>query len=505
MFRSSQAAIVVVAALYIGIAIMNALTMRPWCDEGWFSNPAENLLTSGSMATTVLDPTAAWRDLNLRGIDRHTYWVMPLYILAQAGWYRLIGFSLVSMRLFSVLWGLLALLCWYSIVKHLSASAAVALLAAALLVIDFQFLVTAGNGRMDMMTFALESAALAVYLALRELTFTRAVIISQCLAAAGVFTHPLGLLGAAGLALVSIYYDRRRLRFQHLLLASVPYLVAAGAWTTYILKSPSDFTAQFFSNASGRLSLFAHPLAALQTQIVSRYFYPYGLGPDAKPASHLKAVILVIYAAAVLLAFGTRSIRRHPGFRVLLILTALNVIGLTLLDSFGIEWYLIYIIPFAIVLLAVSVNYLWGATHLSRTAIFLTLSVLVAIQLSVSGLRVIRNNRSDFEAAAAFLQARLSSYRLVMASAEFGIPLRFDKRLIDDFRLGYRSGKRPDLIVMDVQRYLSWLGGLRVKDAGNYSYIQTLLSGYHVIYNHGGYSMYERPHLSGVETSAVHP
>src|SRR3984957_4519751 len=502
MHRSTPVFVCLITVLYLSLAVMGALTTRPWCDEGWFSNPAENLITTGSMSTSVLDPTSTWRGVNLQGIDRHTYWVMPLYILAQAGWYCIVGFSMVSTRLSSVLWGLVALLSWYIILKRLSGSTSVALLAVALLGIDFQFLSTAGNGRMDMMTAALDGAALAAYLSVRKHTLGRAIRVSQTLAAAGFFTHPLGLLGAVGLLFASVYYDWRRLRFRHLLLAGTPYVLALAGWALYILQSPADFLPQFASNASGRLELFQAPLTVLRREIVLRYLSPYGLLAGMPAAGRLKGIILAIYIAGVLAAFADKSIRKHPDLRLLLVLGAWNLIGLTLLDSFGIGWYLIYLIPFAIALLAVSANS-WWASGRARTVIALTLGLLIAIQLTVSISRITKNNRGDFNAAADFLRERLSGYRLVMASAEFGIPLQFDRRLIDDFRLGYRSGKQPDLIVMDTPRYCLWTELLRNQDAGNYRHIRNLLSSYHVVYDRGAYRMYERPSSLAAQASGV--
>jgi 4-amino-4-deoxy-L-arabinose transferase-like glycosyltransferase len=509
MRKSTPTLVLFITLIYLGLAATNALTLRPWCDEGWFANPAENLLTTGSMPTTVLDPTASWRNVNLQGIDRHTYWVMPLYILTEAAWYRITGFSLLSMRLLSVLWGLIALLSWYVILKQLSGDSGPAphsaLLAAALLAIDFDFLMAAGNGRMDMMTLALESAALAAYLSFREHNFTRAVVISQCLAAAGIFTHPMGLLGVVGLVFVSLYYDWKRIRLVHLALAVLPYLAVAAAWGLYAIQSPADFQAQLLSSASGRFSLFTAPLAALQKEVVLRYLSAYGLAPGEPAASRVKGILFIIYVAGAVAAFGARSIRKHSGLRVLLVLAVWNVIGLALLDSFTIVWYLVHIIPFVIALLAVSVSYLWTSRRLPRAVIAVTLGALAAVQLTVLASRVAKHERSDFLAAAGFLRHRLKDYRLVMASSEFGFPLRFDRRLIDDFRLGYRSGKRPDLIVMDAPRYCLWTGLLRGEDAGNYSYIQRLLGSYRVVYNQGAYRMYQRPDLASIETRATHP
>lgn len=503
MHRSTSVLVFFITIVYLSLAVMSALTMRPWCDEGWFSNPAENLLTTGSMPTSVLDPTASWRGINLQGIDRHTYWVMPLYILAQAGWYRIIGFSLLSMRLLSVLWGLVALVCWYIILKRLSGRTAVALLAVALLGTDFQFLLTAGNGRMDMMTAALGSAALAAYLTIRERNLGRAILISQILAAAGLFTHPLGILGVAGLAFVSLYCDWKRLRPGHFMLAGIPYVAGAAGWGLYILQSPADFLPQFASNASGRLELFQAPVTVLRRELEQRYLSPYGLAAGMPPAGRLKGIVLAIYSVGVLGALTQKSIRRHVGLRVLLILMACNLIGLTIMDSFGIGWYLIYLLPLAIALVAALANSWWTSGRAPRVAIALALGLLISIQLTVSISRIAKNNRSDFLAAADFLRDRLSGYRLVMASAEFGIPLQFDRRLIDDFRLGYRSGKRPDLIVMDTPRYCLWTGLLRDQDTGNYRYIQNLLSSYRLVYDHGAYRMYQRSNATAVEASGV--
>jgi hypothetical protein len=503
MRRSTLALVCFITLVYLGLAVMSALTMRPWCDEGWYSNPAVNLLTTGSMRTSVLDPTASYRGIHLQGIDRHTYWVVPFYMLAQAGWYAATGFSLLSIRMFSVMWGWVALLCWYVVLKRLSGSSATALLATGMLAIDFQFLLTASAGRSDMMTFALESAALAAYLSLRERNFTFAVLASQSLAAAGVVTHPLGFLGAMGLVFVTVYSDWGRIRPAHIALAALPYVAAATGWGLYILQSPADFMAQFGSNASGRLELFKAPATVLRREIKLRYLAPYGLAAGLPAAARLKGVVLAIYIVSLVAAFADKSIRQHRGSRILLVLAAWNLVGLTMIDSFGTGWYLIHLVPFAIAVVAVLANSWWTSRRAPRAVIALTLGLLIAIQLTVSLSRIAKNNRSDFLAAADFLRDRLPSYKLVMASAEFGIPLQFDSRLIDDFRLGYRSGKRPDLIVMDTPRYWPWTGLLREQDAGNYRYIQNLLSSYRVVYNHGAYRMYERSGTLAVRAAGV--
>src|SRR5271155_3899894 len=111
--RLRRAVMLAVLVVYVVSCAGSIRTTLPWCDEGWFADPAYNLLARGVMANSTLDPTFEFGAVRVTGIDRHTYWIMPLYILAQSAWYRLIGFDLFSMRTLSLVWGLAALAAWY--------------------------------------------------------------------------------------------------------------------------------------------------------------------------------------------------------------------------------------------------------------------------------------------------------------------------------------------------------------------------------------------------------
>src|ERR1700693_2025937 len=101
---------------YLLLTTGSIFTRLPWVDEGIFASPAYNLVSKGYMGTTAMETAGtAWQ-----GIERHTYWTVPLHILAQAGWYELFGFGLFSMRALSALWGLAALAALYSIALRLS-------------------------------------------------------------------------------------------------------------------------------------------------------------------------------------------------------------------------------------------------------------------------------------------------------------------------------------------------------------------------------------------------
>src|SRR5262249_55412986 len=136
--------------------------------------------------------------------------------LTQAVWYEIVGFGVIAMRALSILWGALALVAWFVIARQLSRSDRVVLLTCGLLVLDYPFIRGAAHGRMDMQSAALGFAAFAVYLTFRERHLTRALLLSHSLAAASFFTHPNGILPFAGLLVLTVLYDLRRLRWYHL-------------------------------------------------------------------------------------------------------------------------------------------------------------------------------------------------------------------------------------------------------------------------------------------------
>jgi hypothetical protein len=484
-------ALAAVLALYLLLATASMVSLRPWCDEGWFSSPAWNLLTRGNMGTSVLDPTASWRSVNLAGINQYTYWIMPLYPVAEAAWYKATGFGLFSMRAFSVLWGFIALVTWFLFLQSLTGDFAAAFLAAWIAAIDFQFLWSASAGRMDMMAAALSFSAFAAYLAWRQSRLTLAVLMAHSLIAAAVFTHPVAAMAFVGLVFLSLYLDRHVLGRRHLLVALAPYLAGAAGWSFYILQNPAVFRAQFFGNASDRWNVFSVPLTALKMEVAGRYLETYGLGLSTEGASRLKLLILACYVLGVLGCLLTPGIRRQKGYRALLILTAIYMLLLPLIDGFQQTFYLVHILPMFAGLLAGWIVWSWRVRPLRRPLLAGILLCLAGVQCSVLAYRVWRNPyKSSYLKAGQFLKTRPG---LVMASSEWAFQLGFDGPLVDDFRLGFRSGKRPDVIVIDEGRYGPWIENLAAQDPANYGYIRTMLAeDFRLASDQGYYKIYAR-------------
>lgn len=493
-----------ILAVYLGLAIAGVRTVMPWSDEAWFSSPALNLLTKGYMGTSVLDPTSSWRTNVLTGINQYTYWIVPLYPLAQAGWYKLVGFSLYSMRLLSVGWGLVALLAWYGIMKALSGDRRVALLTVALLAIDFQFLWSASVGRMDMMCAALGQAGLAAFLLLRPNHFPLAVLVSQSLVAASGLSHPVGLVAFVELLFLLLYYDRTRIRLVHVGIAAIPYLVGTAGWGWYISKNPSYFVAQFGGNAADRFLSIRSPLEALRLQFVERYLYMYGFAPTTKGLSHLKIFVLLAYVVGVVGALSNRGICRQKGYRVLLLLWAISSVTLSIIDWNVSFFYLIHFVQPLVAVLAVWVIWCWDHRTIPRWVLTTGLAGLVCVQLGVTGYRMAQNAyENSYMAAVRVLKQNTSKTDLIMGSAELAFQLGFDSNLVDDYRLGFRSGKKPDVVVIDENHYAEWIPLLLAQEPDTYRYITQMLSKeFQPVYKERAYEIYVRKNVRPTSVSA---
>lgn len=444
------------------------------------------------MGTSVLEPLA------VKGINQYTYWVMPLYLVTQAGWYFLFGFGLFQMRIYSAAWGLLALAAWFVIMKRLALNETIALLTFALLALDYAFIEGASLGRMDMMCAALGFAGYAVYLHLRERNLTRAVLFSQSLVAAAGLTHPMGILEFVGLLFLTLYFDRARLNFRLLGVAAIPYLIGAFGWGLYIAKAPALFIEQFSLNirTGNRLTGFAAPWKGFADEITRRYMVAYGLGAHAAEHSgpiKLKALVLVAYLIAIIGVLCVRGIREHKGYRALLVLIGFNFVILSILDGQKLSYYLVHLVPLYTAVLAVWIQWCWSKRIVPRPIIALCVCGLLCLQLGGVLYRMrVNTYAKSFAPAAEFVKTHSNENSLIMGSAELGFVLGFHDNLVDDGRLGFYSGKEPDIIVVD-ESYEAAYAGWRKSSPEVYQYVHRLLTEeFSEVYNQASYKIYVR-------------
>jgi len=488
---------VFVAALLAGILAYTALAValararKPWNDEAMSASAGYSLATRGYLANPLFDEN----DPAMRGIHRHVYYILPGQMIIMALWYRIVGFSLFTTRVLSMLWTAILFCALYRLVRILSSNAMLALLATALTALDYQIVSAASFGRYDTMVAALGFSAYALFLSLRERKFTLAVVGANTLVAAAAFTHPNAVVYFLGLWFLILFYDWRRIRVTQVALAALPYLIGGAALGWYILQDIPDFKAQILGNTGHRVGLF-HPVQSIIDEIQVRYMAAYGLASylpgHAPPFVRVKAIALLGYLAGVAGCLLTPSIREQAGFRVLLMLTGVHFLFFTLYEGMKFNYYLVHMLPFYLSLLAVFVYYLWSRRPVLKLAVAGGVAVIVAVGVGGALMRVHVNDMGNaYDPAVAFVKQHAGPNDLIFASSSFGFGYGFRPNLVDDISFGLFSGWRPRFIVMEEiyegNAQLSQINAPAVD-----AHYRKLMADYRVVYNNGSYKVLER-------------
>jgi len=489
-----------VVAAWAALAVCLALSDNPWTSEAWFAIPALNLLSRGTMGTTVLASQGTW----LTGIERHTYWIMPLHPLVQALWYKLVGFSLFRQRLLSIFFGGAALVSWFAIVRRLSGTYAAALVTVLIVGFEGGFLNGAANGRMDMMAAALGAAGLAAFLQLRERAPRASLLVSHSLVAAAVLTHPCGALFVAPLSIIMWYSAPGRPLAREFAIAALPWLVGVLLWGAYIAQAPADFRSQFFGNVSGfageylkrdRLSGIRAPWRALWWELKLRYLLPFGFGSLQTKADWAGAVWLSLCAAAVLTALCSKKLRGQTSVRILAASGIAIFLIMALFEGLKFPHYLVYSLPFAGALAAVAGTSLWRdpAHNYTRVGLCAALLAMAVPQAIEAARHFVRNPlRAEFVPLAGWIQTRLGTQEHLIGPAELGYVLGFNDSISDDVRMGFYTGLRPRFIVTSYW-YRDWVDASAGREPDVHRHIQALLNGdYSLVLARGEYRVYEQ-------------
>jgi hypothetical protein len=439
--------------LYVVIALLFVRVIYPIDDEAFFANPAYNLVMHGTFGTNIVE-----HNKTLPGIETRTYWFQPLYSLLLSGWFQVLSISLLSQRLLSMAWGLVALAAWFLVTVRLTRNVWCAGTVALALALDYVFLCAAGTGRMDMMSAALSWLGVALYLEFRHRSLPLAVFLGGSACALNVVTHPLGaILGALNLIVVIGLLDLSRIRLHLLLCAAAPFAVIGGVWAAYILQSPGDFVAQFSSNVikpgpaghGHRLSGFANPLHALAAMVSNVVQGLYGPVHPIAGTLSAKVFIPIAYLVVVAIAVAYRLIRREVEIRVLLLLCLVDFVTLALVNVGGKVNYFVHVLPLFTVL---AVLVAWRSSRLSRGPRF-AVFVSCAILLVLNEARLVHSihqdaYRSSYLPVQLVLRKVIPSTATVFAQAEWAYALGFE-RILHDGTLGFLSGKRLDYAVVD--------------------------------------------------------
>jgi hypothetical protein len=482
-------------ALFLSLTIATTLTKAPTCDEGWFGSPAYNLAFRGFMGTTVLDPGSGTPMLHVRtrldGIDRYTYWVMPVSLITQAAWFKLVGFSLLRMRAISILWALLALASWWIVFDRISGNRYVALLAVAMLEVEYLFVWAAADGRMDIECFALGAAGLAAYMLLRQRSLGWALFAANALLAASGLCHPNGDLHFVALVCLVLIYDRSRLHWRYLFVCGAPYAIALALWLPYVLRAPDLFKIQLLGNMIGRESAFSAPLSTTYRE-VRRYLDMFGFAPWSHGFAHVSIFELLAFLAGVAACGAYGPLRQKQPARTVFAVVVAVCLFLWLFEGAKVTTYLLHVVPWFAFALAVAASDFWTARRGPR----LIPAAVIAIYLFLAIVRVavpaVRDNyHRRYLPAAQFLQQHTSPSDLIMGSGELAFILGFERHLLDDIMLGTTTGKTAKYIVVD-PRYADYFASIRITAPDECRRVEQQLVRYDKVYDQAEYRIYRK-------------
>jgi hypothetical protein len=436
--------IVLAVVAYALLAAARASADRPMVDEAWFASPAVNLVWLGSMHTSIIEPAGTF----FQGIDRHTYWIPPAYPLTLAAWFSVVPPGLVSMRALSVAFGCAIVIASWLIVLRLSRDETTAGLTAALVAADFAVVRGGAVGRMDVMCAALGYAGLALYLCLRQTRWRAAFAGAHALSALAVVTHPNGVMYSLGVLILSLQRDRAQLRASTLAFGALPYVGVLALWGLYIARDPQSFVTQLGGNAANRFSGLTAPWLALRQELVLRYL----AGGDA-----LRSTLALPYAVGAAGVIALRPLAASPAVRPLALLALAFFTCQWLLESLKLYFYTIHLAPLFMALFAFVVRWIWSAWPRLRAVTALATCLLVAVHLAATAHTIRRDSqRTQYRPVVDAVRAHARGRDLIMGSAELAFGLGFDASLVDDVRLGFHSGRRPQVIVLD-RRYREWI------------------------------------------------
>lgn len=481
-------------SIFLILALGSSLTHRPQIDEGMFASPAFNLATHGHFGTTILETQQS----TLTRIEKRTYWVMPAFLLSVSASFKAFGFSLFTMRLVSVFWGLVLITAVYFIALKLSGSDTVGLFSLILAACDYMVLETASSGRMDMMSASLGFSAIAVYLLLRERNLGIAVLLSQSLIVIDGLTHPNAIMAFAGLLFLTIFFDFRRLNPRIFLIALAPYLAGGAAFGLWVLQDPTAFKDQFIDNAmmGGRMSGLSSPIGNIVREFTERY--PHAFGLQATSGGHsgpiyLKGLMLIAYAAGILGVVVIKDLRRNKNYIVLLIGTAVYFLTLSLLDGQKQTTYLIHLVPLYCIFVGITLGWIWEKGRLWRLVSAGAVFAIIAVPVGGMALRISQNTYANFyQPMIAYLKAGAGANDLVMGGADLAFGLGFSGNLVSDGRFGYYTGRRPKFIVSDSAVESSWRES-KAHFPEFYEYFPRLLDAeYRLAFQNAAYKVYER-------------
>jgi hypothetical protein len=228
--------------------------------------------------------------------------------------------------------------------------------------------------------------------------------------------------------------------------------------------------------------------------------------PGVPVYMRLKLGLLILYLISFIAAALTPKIRKDKASCALLICAMFGFLALTVGEGSRLYNYLVHVIAFYSIVLAIYLRYLGNLGRPQRAIVALILCGVGSFTLASIVYRVRLNSYNKaYLPAARYLRQHVEGAQLVFAGGEFVFPLSFDRHLLDDPRLGYGNHRQADYIVVG-NAFESKFQRQRSEDPELYHYLERILQTYRLVFESRAgldyYRVYASPDLPINQQSA---
>ena len=219
-----------------------------WPDEVLFFSPSYELGINGIMRTMVMEGL-------IPGMDTHTLWMPPAYIILLSGVFQIFPAELLTARLFSSFISIGSLLLVYKICLQFNFSFKRTLGVLILLATDFLFLKFSHTARMESLClfFALSAFYFLLRRDARPSVSTLDIFLSGICLSLSFLSHPFGIVHS--IPVLFLLYQRNALTIKNLALYAVAGFLPIAAWGVYVIPNWDFFVVQFGAQLSRKNEL----------------------------------------------------------------------------------------------------------------------------------------------------------------------------------------------------------------------------------------------------------
>jgi MFS family permease len=205
-----------------------------------------------------------------------------------------------------------------------------------------------------------------------------------------------------------------------------------------------------------------------------------------------KILILALYLGGLLYVAASGKLRSRIGSRTALLMSTAVIVFCWLFEGTKTNLYLPHLLPWFCLLLAIAVNDLLTTGAAPRWAVTAVLAGVLAVQASSTLLPAHRNPyRRQFLPAMSFVNLHAGPAETIMSDAVAGFVLGFDRNVVDDAWFGYRTGKKPDWLVI-TPTYAETIESLDQHRPELAHYVHQFLGEYQPVFSNTMYLIYHR-------------